>query len=177
MSLRDDLARKRARRVEVKFALGAEGARAEADLGEARQALQFAQLTGNADAITKAKNWISRAERTFEKHSMRIVIRGLDEEARDALASAHPATAEQMAEDSAMIKAKKMSADDRRTLNKETWLPAALALTVVDSDITEEEWAAELADDQKWAAGEKQALFVAIVSATNEGPAPGIPKD
>jgi hypothetical protein len=174
-TLREQLARKRAARRKVQLPLGPEGERAQGDLDQAKQAMQIAQLTGNADAIQKARNWERRAQRALDKHSTTIVVRGLSEEERDALNSAHPATAEQIAEDDAAIKNKEMGEDERRSINKATWLPAALELVVVDSDLTEAEWATELAEPGKWTAGEKNALLTAVVRATQEGPAPGIP--
>jgi hypothetical protein len=178
-TLREQLAKKRAQQRSVMFPIGTEGAKAQAELEEARQALRLAQMTDNPEAIKNIQKWRRRVETVLGRHSMTIIVKGLSEEARDALASEYPATPEQRAEDEAQIKAKTMSAEDRRTINLAMWLPAALAKTVVvengDVPFTEEEWTAELADEEKWTAGEKRSLFAAIVSATNEGPAPGIP--
>jgi DNA primase catalytic subunit len=175
VTLREDLARKRAQRRQVVFPLGASGEGAKADLDQAKQAVQLAELAGNDDAIKRARNWVRRAQRLLDKHSVKITVRGLTEEERDTLNSAHPATDEIRAEDDAAIKRKEITEDDRRLLDRKSWLPAALELVAIDSDLTEAEWAAELSAPEKWTVGDKQALFVAVIGATNEGPAPGVP--
>ena len=179
MTLREQLARKRAHRAQATFPVGPEGERAQADLEDARNALQIGQLAGADDAIKRARNWVRRAERTLAKHSMTVVVRGLSEEERDALTSAHPATDAQRAEDDKAVKSKEMKAEDRRVINRATWLPAALELAQVPEDegdrLTEREWAAALGDPERWAAGEVMALYRTVLTATHDGPAPGIP--
>ena len=177
MSLRDQLAKKRAQRRSVRFPIGPEGSKAQADLGQALQAVQLARLSGGADTLKNAETWRRKAERALEAHSMTVAVRGLSNEERDTLNSAHPATATQQAEDDKLIAAKQMKPEERRMIDVATWLPAALEIVAEDSDLTEKEWGEELADPSKWTAGEKDSLFRAVVSATQEGPSPGIPLD
>jgi hypothetical protein len=178
-SLREQLARKRAHRAQATFPIAAEGDRAQGDLESARQALQIAELAGQDDAMRRARNWVRRAESRLAKHSATVVVRGLSEEERDALTSAHPPTDEQRAEDDRAVKAKEMKPEDRRVINKPAWLAAALTLCqVVDDEadrLTAEEWAGQLSDPERWTAGEVNSLYRTVLAATHDGPSPGIP--
>jgi hypothetical protein len=177
-TLREQMAHKRAHREYVRFPLGAAGEQALTDLEQAQRDLQVARVTGAPpEAVAAGEKRVAKLERLYYRPqtSMLVIVRGLNDEERDALASAHPPTEEQQAEDQERITAGKIEERDRRTLNNETWLPAALAAAVVDSDLTEEEWAVALKDPEMWTSGEKIALQRAVVTATNGGPSPGTP--
>jgi hypothetical protein len=177
-TLREQIAHKRAHREHVRFPLGDAGEQALAELEQGKRELQLARVTNAPpEALAAAEKRVAKLERTYYRpdRSMLVVVRGLNDEERDALASAHPPTEEQQAEDQQRIAGGKLEERDRRTLNNETWLPAALAAAVVDSDLTEEEWAIELKDPDKWTSGERIALQRAVVTATNGEPSAGTP--
>jgi hypothetical protein len=50
-----------------------------------------------------------------------------------------------------------------------------MAASVVDSDLTADDWNAELTSG-RWSAGDVQSIRDAIQQAYQAGPAPGIPK-
>jgi hypothetical protein len=168
-SLREQLAKKRAHSTSLTFPLGEAGERAKADCDAAERTLQLAQVMNNADGEKAATPRLRKAQTAYKKVSVTISFRGLTEEERDALVSAHPATAEQEE------RQKDLPEEQRSNIDRATFLPAALAIAALDSDMTEQDWTAELASD-RWTAGEKAALFTAVVTATNEEPAPGLPK-
>ena len=173
-SLRQQLARKSAHSTSLTFPLGEEGERAKAELDAAEQGLKLVQAlhkdaSTRADVEKAAKQRLAKAEREYAKHSVTIRFRGLTDEERDALISAHPPTPEQEVADQGKPE------EERASINRATFTPAALAVCALDSDLTEEEWTAELTSD-RWTAGEKLALYKAIVAATNAEPAPGLPK-
>jgi hypothetical protein len=176
-SLREQLAHKRAHSTSLTFPLGEAGERAKAELEAAHTGLEYARLinskTPNADVIKRAQQRLTKAEREYAKpeNSLTIRFRGLTEDERDALISAHPVTDEQKAKD----EADEVPKEERSQINRAGFTPAALAVCALDSDLTEEEWVAELASD-RWTAGEKLALYRAIVSATDQEPAPGVGK-
>lgn len=167
-SLREQLARKRAHSTSLRFPLGEAGERAKAMLDVAQRALQIAQLTSK-ESEKAAEHRVRRAEATYAEVSVTVAFRGLTENERDALISAHPASPEQEERD------KNKPEPERSSIDRSGFLPAALAVATLDSDMSEADWVAELASS-RWTAGELNALFVAVVSATNAEPAPGIPK-
>ncbi|HEU4542196.1 MAG TPA: hypothetical protein VFR23_13795 [Jiangellaceae bacterium] len=172
-SLREQLARKRAHSTSLTFPLGEAGERARSAFEDAQRLHQLAQITAKGDegAIKRAEQKLKRAQATYEKNSVTIIFRGLTEEERDALVAAHPPTPEQEAKE----KEDDVPKDERSLVNKTTFLPAALTIVALDSDLSEQDWIKELASD-RWTAGEKNALFVAVVTATNDQPAPGLGK-
>lgn len=174
-SLREQLAKKRAHSTSLTFPLGEEGERAKAALEEAEQGLRLAQVVskGRDDdgTVKRAEQRVKKARTAYEQVSVTISFRGLTDDERDALMSEHPATDEQVAKD----KADDVPEQERSSVNRKTFTPAALAIAALDSDLTEEDWATELASD-RWTAGERFSLYRAVVTATNAEPAPGIPK-
>lgn len=174
-SLREQLAKKRAHSTSLTFPIGEEGehAKAELDAAENNERVTKAVAKGeDADELTKrAVDRTKKARRTYDKHSITIEFRGLTEDERDALLSAHPVTDEQKAKDAEA----EIPAEQRSEINGKTFLPAALALVTLDSDLSEEDWAAELSSD-RWTAGEKASLMTAVLTATNAQPGPGVGK-
>lgn len=170
-SLREQLARKRAHSTSLTFPLGEAGERAKSTLEAAERTLQLAQITNRRDqeALQSLEDAVKEAKAAYDEHSVTVTFRGLTEEERDALLAAHPPTPEQEQSD------KGKPEDERAMVNKSTFLPAALAVAALDSDMSEQDWATELGSD-RWTAGEKQALFAAVVAATNAQPAPGLGK-
>jgi hypothetical protein len=173
-SLREQFARKRAHSISLTFPLGEAGERAKTVLEDAERTLQLGQITakGNPAATKPFEAKVKRARAIYAKNSVTITFRGLTEEERDALIAAHPPTADQETKE----KKEDIPAEQRSLVNRATFTPAALAICTLDSDMTERNWAEELASD-RWTAGEKKALFDAVVTATNAQPAPGLGKD
>lgn len=172
-SLREQLAHKRAHSTFLTFPLGEAGERAKTALEEAERTLQLGQITakGNMAVIKPLEEKVKRARATYAKNSVTITFRGLTEEERDALIAAHPPTPETEAKE----KEDDVPDDQRSLVNKTTFTPAALAIVALGSDLSEQDWIKELASD-RWTAGEAQALFEAVVTATNAKPAPGLGK-
>lgn len=164
MNLRDHLAKKRAHSTSLSFPLGEEGEAAKAALEDAETSYALMGLSTNEEGLAAAQKRRDEAREKYRAVSFEIRFRGLTENERDALSSEHT-----YAEDDLAANVK--SGD----LNVKTYLPAALAVCVVDSTLTEAEWAAELSSD-RWTAGEKDAMFSAVVTATRSQPAAGIPK-
>jgi hypothetical protein len=175
-SLREQLAFKRAHSTSLTFPLGEAGERAKAELEQAQQELMVARMLnkpGADAAIKRAEQRVGKAEREYAKpeNSFTIRFRGLTDDEKDALMSAHPVTGEQQAKE----KADGVPEEERAVVNRQAFTPAALAVAALDSDLTEQEWIAELASD-RWTVGEKLALYRAIVNATSAEPAPGVGK-
>lgn len=175
-TLREQLARKRAHTATLVFPLGDDGQKAKAAVAQAEAQLTLVHrvsLDGDerSKAVTNAERDLSQARKAYDKVSLTIQIRGLDEEERDALMSAHPATDEQIEK----WKSDGGKDEDKPTLDRASFLPAALAMSVLDSDLTEAEWAAELTSG-RWAAGEKLQLFRGVLEATHASPADGLGK-
>jgi hypothetical protein len=170
-SLREQLARKRAHSTSLTFPLGEAGERAKSALDEAERLHQLTQITAKGDqaAVKRAEDKLKRARAAYAKESVTVEFRGLTEEERDALVAAHPPTPEQEEAD------RDKPEGDRVMVNRAAFLPAALAICALESDLSEQDWAAELSSD-RWTAGERLALFTAVVTATNAQPAPGLGK-
>ena len=168
-SLREQLARKRAHSTSLTFPIGEEGEAAKAELEAAENAERLAQIVAKGEdaeqAIKRAEQRTKKARREYEKHSVTIRFRGLTDEERDALMSAHPPAEDESGKPE----------DERETVNRATFLPAALAVATLDSDMSEEDWAAELASG-RWTAGERGALLTAVITATTAQPSPGVGK-
>lgn len=168
-SLREQLARKRAHTTSLTFPLGEQGEQAKAELDAAENAERLASIVAKGEdaeqAVKRAEERTKKARRAYEKHSVTIRFRGLTEEERDALMSAHPPAEDQSDKPE----------DEQETVNRRTFLPAALAVCALDSDLSEEDWAAELGSD-RWTAGEKASLLTAVITATNAQPSPGVGK-
>jgi hypothetical protein len=172
-SLREQLARKRAHSTSLTFPLGEAGERAKTVLEDAERTLQLGKITAKGNtAVTKPfEAKVKRARAMYAKNSVTITFRGLTEEERDALIAAHPPTADQQAKE----KKEDVPAEQRSLVDRATFTPAALAICALESDMSEQDWVAELASD-RWTAGEKKALFDAVVTATNAQPAPDLGK-
>lgn len=174
-SLRETLAKKRAHSTSLTFPIGEEGAAAKAELEDAEQNERVtnavAKGADSAEVIKRAVDRTKKARRAYEKHSITIHFRGLTDDEWDALISAHPPTEEQQAKE----KADDVPAEQRQLVNAKTFLPAALAVCALDSDLSEEDWIAELASD-RWTSGERSALLRAVNEATNAQPGPGVGK-
>ena len=172
-SLREQLARKRAHSTSLTFPLGDAGEDAKSELEKAEQTLQLGQIAakGNAVATKPLEDKLKKARAAYARNSVTITFRGLTEEERDALIAAHPPTEEQEKRD----KDNDVPEEQRSMVDRATFTPAALAICALNSDMSEQDWIKELASD-RWTAGEKKALFDAIVTATNAQPAPGLGK-
>ena len=180
-TLREQLARKRGHHATIRFPLGDDGERLKGEIDKWERALEIATLSGSVDAKKTAQNELNKARRKYERPecSFEIRVRGLGDEERDTLMSAHPPTPEQVAEDDKSIKAGEMQANERRSINRTPWLAAALEIVqVVDDDgqrLSAAEWEKQLRDPAHWTAGEVVALYATVLAASHDAPSPGIP--
>ena len=182
LSLREQLARKRAQEVILPFPIGEEGARAQRDVAEAETTLRLARalaargqenradVQDKLDAKVKyAAEALTKAQAALDAASVTLRFRGLSEDERDALASQFPV--DDVPED---VEAAKPIIEANRAAIR-AWTFEAMAASVVDSDLTADDWKAELTSGC-WSAGDVQSIRDAIQQAYQAGPAPGIPK-
>lgn len=175
-SLRDQLARKRARVVTAHFPLDDEGDKALERYEQAVRLLETSrrlkQVNPKSDMdLAQLEREVAEAEKVRDEHCLVLRFRGLTEDERDALAS------EFVTEE---IPSGASDEDKERILqaNKaaiQGWTFAAMAAVVVDSDLTAEEWREELTSD-RWTAGDMVRIRESIQSAYGVQPADGIPK-
>ena len=104
---------------------------------------------------------------TLREHCVEIRFRGLTEEERDALVSAHTVPETDAAE---------LAKDPKATrIDRVPFLADALAAAVLDEDnLAADEWEKELRSE-RWTAGDVAALFQRVVATTGEQPALSIP--
>lgn len=174
-SLRDRLAKKRAHSTSLTFPIGEEGQAAKAELDDAENNERLVDMVAKGEngkaARQRATTRVTKAKRAYEKHSVTIHFRGLTDDEWDALISAHPPTDEQQQKE----RDDNVPEEQRSLVDLATFLPAALAVCALDSDLSEEDWTVELASG-RWTRGEKLALSNAVQQATNAQPAPGVGK-
>jgi hypothetical protein len=167
VSLRDQLARKRARTSSFPFAVDEEGARTLVEYQKAERALDYAKMVQKG--VDRAQEQVDALAPQLRDHCQQITFRGLTEDERDALVSEHtvPET-----------DAKLLEKDPAATrIERAGFLADALAATVLDEgNLTADEWLAELSSD-RWTAGDLAALFERVVQTTGEQPARSIPFD
>jgi hypothetical protein len=172
LSLREQLARKRAQEVVLPFPIGEEGARAQRDVAEAETTLRLARALaarGQDAKLDEATEALAKAQAALDAASVTLRFRGLSEDERDALASQFPI--DDVPED---VDAAKPVIEANRAAIR-AWTFEAMAVSVIGSDLTADDWQAELTSG-RWSAGDVQAIRDAIQQAYQTGPAPGIPK-
>lgn len=176
-SLRDQLAKKRARIITEYFPLDDEGEAAVTELENLQGQLRLNEIVSNRQGeksdvdLTGLRGKIAAAEKRRDETCLVLRVRGLSEDERDALASEFSFDEEP---DGA-------TEDEKRAIQKANadrireWTYAALAVAAQDSDLTADEWRDELSSD-RWTAGDMARIRNAISSAYGAGPANGIPK-
>ncbi len=137
-------------------------AAAQRQLELARQ-LQAASLLHEEDAVReKAAEAVGRAQAARDACFHRIWFRSLGNIEFDALVTLHPAADGQ---------------GDDLPWNPETFDYALLAECVVDSDLTAQEWQAELADEKRWSGPDKRRVIAMALAAQRQTMADAVPKD
>lgn len=160
MNLREQLAKKRARTTTETFPIGDEGEKAAKRLTDAEQALTMLKMlkAKNQDVdLSKAEAEYEAAVADYREHSLTLTFRGLSPDEVDALRD-------------------EFTPADGEKVDTKAYTAALLAASVVDSDLTAEEWTAELYESGRWSDGEVVKLRHAAQDAYSESPAPGIPK-
>lgn len=175
--LREQLARKRAKIVTLYFPADDEGEQSIKRVDEAERDLQFGKLMHARQGkeskvdIPVLEAAVAAAEAYRDEHCLELSVRGLSEDERDALMSAY--LGEEIP-DGASPEERKRIIDSNTAKNKE-WTYHALAVVAQDSDLTAEEWRAELTSD-RWSAGDVVKIREGILEAYGAQPAENIPK-
>lgn len=124
----------------------------------ARHAVELAIMSGNAKSESDAKIRLEQAEITLatvkdevRSKGLSFVLEGVGRERWDQLIVDNPPTEEQI---------KQAEADklDPPTMNPETFWPALLAECVRDSDLTAEDWRAQVFESKEWGPQELEEL-------------------
>ena len=154
-SLREALAAKRVREATFPVAI-ADPQPAEQALLEAKQRLVYAGIGKTDPEETKA------AEESFEKAAAdleacfyRMQLHALPPSDYEALRDEHT--------------------NEAGDVDLGSFLPALVAVSVVDGNLTAEEWAVELASD-RWTSGDKQDLLRRLVDLNAKPISAGLPK-
>jgi hypothetical protein len=127
------------------------------------QQMQAATMLHDDEAVrTKAVKVVAEAQAARDACFHRIWFRSLGDVEFDALVALHPPLPGQDA--------------DRLAWNPTTFEPALLEACVVDSDLTAEEWADELADESRWSGPDKRAVSRAAMAAQRQTLAELVPK-
>lgn len=186
-SLRDQLAKKRAKVVVEYFPLDDEGEKAIERLEEAQKLLangkRIAALQQDKSTIdiTALERDVAAAEAERDKHCLALRMRGLSEDERDALQSSFPVEDPPQIPDNTPeekrreLEEKVKAVEAANKASTQEWTYHALAAAVQESDLTADEWRDELTSG-RWTAGDLHTLRKAIIRATNSQPAEGIPK-
>lgn len=156
--LRKALAAKRVRETTYLLAV-ADDTAARAALEQARSRRNLAGI-GKQDTepeVAAAQEQLEKAQAELDACYYPLRLRGIPAADLEALVSAHPP-----------------GPKDREgaSWNQQSLAPALLAAVVVDSDLSEAEWSAELSSD-RWTRGDVDKLFVAAmgvcIHAVNDG--------
>lgn len=176
-TLREKLARKRAKRVPEWFPISDAGEQALEKLEKAEKQLQFGEVIANRQGeksdidLDRLRQLRDEAEAERDSECMQLEFRGLSEDERDALASEY--MLEEIPENADEEERRRIGAANKQKIKE--WTYAAMEAAVVDSDLTAEEWKEELTSD-RWSAGDIDRVRYAIQRAYGAQPADGIPK-
>lgn len=163
-SLRAALAAKKSLRTHFDLAIvdGDVIEAAQRRLEVARQMAAAVMLQDDPDVTARADEVLARAEAERDACFHRIYFRGLHETEFDALVQLHPPTAEQAA--------------DQWLWNPDTFNLGLLEACAVDSDLTAQEWAEEIADVERWTRADKKQLISMCLAANQQTMADAVPK-
>lgn len=137
---------------------------AQQGLDVARQLVTATLLSEDADVREKADTALREAKARRDACFHRIEFRGLPLEDFDALVQLHPATADQAKD------------PEHLPWNPDTFNFALLEAATVGSDLTAEDWKAELADGERWPGGEKARLINTCLQAQRQTMSDAAPK-
>jgi Asp-tRNA(Asn)/Glu-tRNA(Gln) amidotransferase A subunit family amidase len=157
MSLRDALKAKQ-RRTTYYDLLISDPSEAEKVVEEAEGTLRLALLR-NSDDVEDCRAAVTAAQERLREHVHRITFVNLPPDEFEELVAAHPPGKDQKKDDE--------------------WHPsfraALVAACAVDSDLSEDEWAAEL-KSERWNEADRSAIFAAALSANVTPRSVTIPK-
>lgn len=127
---------------------------------EAKQKLLFTGIGKANDDPDKlqAREELAAAQAELDACFHLLRLRAVPRADYEALVAAHPPT----------------DPNSEKPWDKDTLLPALVAACAVDSELTEEEWAAEL---DSWSAGEQASLFKLAVNVNIKPVNDGLGKD
>lgn len=134
-------------------------------LDVANQMVVATLLNDDPDVREKADAALAAAQAERDACFHRIEFRGLGLDDFDDLVQLHPATPEQ-----------EKDPDYTVAWNRPAFDYALLAEATVDSDLTAEDWAEELADTTRWPAAERARLINTCLAAQRQTMADAIPK-
>jgi hypothetical protein len=137
-------------------------AAAQRQLDTARQMHAATMLHDDENVRTKALEVLEKAQADRDACFHRIWFRSLGHNEFDALVALHPAQDHQ---------------DGDLPWDPHTFDFALLAACTVDSDLTAEEWAAELADEQRWSGPDRRRVISMALAAQRQTLADAVPKD
>lgn len=132
---------------------------AELNLAGAERDLRRAKVGDDEDEIAVAEAALEQARAAVKACYDTLTFRALPSHEFEALISAHEPSKEQQKKGDQW--------------NTDTFSPALLAACCVDSDLSEEEWAEELAS---WSVADRNAIFSAALSANVTARSITIPK-
>lgn len=162
MNIRDALAKKRQRETFYDLEV-ADPTEAKEQFEAARAALRLAKLRagdGSPEAAD-AQAAVDEAREAWMACTYRVRFRNLEPDVYEALVAAHPPTKEQEAKG--------------EQWNRATFAPALLSACAVDSDLSEEDWAAEFKSG-RWPVADRDAAFLQALAANLEPRSATVPK-
>jgi hypothetical protein len=143
--LRDALSRKRRPSRTYRMLLtDPQEAQTALEEAQAQARIVFLRQEAGSPDREAAEAEVLAAKRKLEACWHKVVLRGISAQRFTDLVAKHPPTRDG-----------KLDGDQ---WNPETFQPALIAACAEDSDMTEQEWAAEL-DSDRWPLGERNALF------------------
>lgn len=137
-------------------------AAAQRKLEVARQLQAATMLSEDEDVRAKSARVIEEMQAERDACFHRIWFRSLGHNEFDALVALHPAPEGQ---------------DDDTPWDTRTFEYALLAACVVDGDLTADDWATELADEQRWSGPDKRRMIAMAFAAQRQTMADAVPKD
>lgn len=149
MNLREALASKRSQQTHYDIVVG-ESAEHEVALQAATADLRHATLREDQPAIDAARVSLEEARAALQACLHRVHFTNLEPDVFEALIGTHQPTKAQR------------EAGDR--WNDSTFRPALIAACAVESDMTEEDWVAELSS-KRWSHADREEIFGAALAA------------
>ena len=154
MSLRDALARKKRRETHYDIVLisSDEQDALEERFTDCKRRLALAEIRNatDSDDAEAARTELEEVRDALRGATHRVRFQSLPPDEYEALVSAHPPTKEQQAA--------------KEVWDEQTFAPALIAACAVDSDMTAEDWKAELASG-RWSTSDKATLFIQALEA------------
>lgn len=159
MDLRSALAAKRGNETHFDLLIS-DPSEAEQELADADGALRLALLRGEDVEAAEQKQAEARAK--MRACYYRLTFRNMPAHEFEALVGEHEASPE--------------DAEQGEVWDREGLTPALLAACAADSDLSAEDWQAELAS-QRWSAADKLAVYRAALDANIKQRSASLPKD